>query len=317
MKKTVKLFAVVSAAVMLMAGTVAAAAPINNNVNVTINNGTTPIEETGQSGRVAWDQGIIEAVGIGIPPANTVSAGQSRALAKRAAIVDAYRNLAESIQGVQVDAETTMSNLAISSDVVKTKVSGLIKGARVVREQALPDGSYQVVMNIKLYGNEGLAGVALTAIKPEQTQEFPAPLPTTNVNVNVNVPAKTIPTTKLPALTSTYTGVIIDGRGLGLQSTFSPRVYDETNRIVYGNMYIDTDFAISQGMVEYTITPEMAQGAESGQSRAGSNPLIIKALRVVDANSCNVVISNADASAMLSYNQSAGFLKRCAVVFER
>jgi len=314
MKKTVQLSAVVIAAVMLMAGTVAAA-PINNNVNVTINNGMPPIEETGQSARVAWDQGIIEAVGIGIPPANTVSVGQSRALAKRAAIVDAYRNLAESIQGVQVDAETTMSNLAISSDVVKTKVSGLIKGARVIREQALPDGSYQVVMNIKLYGNDGLAGVALNAIKPEQTQEFPAPIPTTNINVNV--PVKNIPTNKLPALTSQYTGVIIDGRGLGLQSTFSPRVYDETNRIVYGNMYIDTDFAISEGMVEYTITPEMAQGAESGQSRAGANPLIIKALRVVDANSCNVVISNADASAMLSYNQSAGFLRRCAVVFER
>lgn len=303
MRKVTKLFAAVTTAVMLMAGSVSAA-PVNNNVNnnsvnVTVNNVLPPIEETGQNGRVSWEQGVIEAVGTGLPPANARSAAQATALARRAAIVDAYRNLTESIQGVQVDAETTMKNLEISSDIVQTKVSGLIKGAKILRQQAMPDGSYQVVMRINLYGNDGLASVAIGATNNESTQQFPTPAPSYN-----------------PPAAALYTGVIIDARGLGVQPTFSPRVYDETGTIVYGNKYIDNNFAISQGMVEYTIDPDMVRAAETGQSRAGSRPLIIKALRLVD-NNCNVVISTADANAMLSYNQSAGFLKNCAVVFER
>jgi len=300
MKRATKLFAVITAAVMLMAGTATAA---TTNVNVTINNILTPIEESGQSGRVGWEKGIVEAVGTGFAPDNARSITHGTALARRAAILDAQRNLLEAIQGVQVDSETTMRNLEITSDVVQTKVSGLLKGAKIVRQQAMPDGSYQVVMSINLYGNDSLASVALNAIKNEQPVEnFPAPAPSY------------IP----PVMNDTalYTGVIIDARGLGLESTFSPRVYDESNTIVYGNKYIDVNYAISQGMVDYAITPEMVQAAENGQSRAGLRPLVIKALRVVD-NDCNIVISTADANAMLAYNQNAGFLRKCAVVFER
>lgn len=302
MKRATKLFAVITAAVMLMAGTATAA---STNVNVTINNILTPIEESGQSGRVGWENGIVEAVGTGFAPTNARSIAQGTALARRAAILDAQRNLLEAIQGVQVDSETTIRNLEITSDVVQTKVSGLLKGAKIVRQQAMPDGSYQVVMSINLYGNDSLASIALNAVKNEQpVEEFPAPAPSYVPPVTHNDTA------------SLYTGVIIDARGLGLESTFSPRVYDESNTIVYGNKYIDVNYAISQGMVDYAITPEMVQAAENGQSRAGSHPLVIKALRVVD-NDCNVVISTEDANAMLAYNQNAGFLKKCAVVFER
>ena len=42
-----------------------------------------------------WDGGRIRAEGTGIAPARTVSAAQARALARRAAIADAYRQLAE------------------------------------------------------------------------------------------------------------------------------------------------------------------------------------------------------------------------------
>lgn len=289
----------ITTGVMFMTSLVfAASTDVNNNVL---------LEATGQLGRVVWDQGTIEAIGTGLPPSN-MGLTQGRLLARRAAIVDAYRNLAEVIQGVQVDSETIMSNLTISSDLVRTRVSGLIRGARVIREQNMPDGSYQVVMSIPLYGQDSLADVAFNAIKPEKIQEFPAPIFNRSVNN---------PTHHRDTNISQYTGVIVDARGLGLESTFSPRIYDETGRIVYGNLYIDTNFAISQGMVDYTLTPDMVQAAESGQSRAGAYPLVVKAIRVTDANNCNIVISNGDANTMLAANRITGFLKRCAVVFER
>lgn len=304
MKKALKATVIVAAAVTFMAGTALAAPGYNYMATapiINVNYNITPIEETGQTGRVAWEKGVVEAVGTGLAPANARYFAEATALARRAAIVDAQRNLVEAIQGMQVDAETTMNNLAIQSDIVKTKVVGLLRGAKIIRQQGMADGSYQVVMTINLYGNDGLAGIALPALQTAPIQQLPVPAAGYTV----------------PVMNAEYTGVIIDARGLGLESTFSPRIYDETGRIVYGNMYIDTDFAISQGMVEYAITPEMAQAAESGQSRAGARPLIIKATRVTGASNCNVVISNTDANIILAYNQNAGFLQKCAVVFER
>jgi len=298
MKKFSKISAL-SLAILILIMSSALAAPVNHVNIITINNNL-PLEETGQVGRVAWEQGVVEAMGTGLPPENGRMASQNRPLARRAAIVEAYRNLAEAIQGVQVDSETTMLNLAIVSDVVKTKVSGIINGAKIVSEKAMPDGSYIVVMRVNLYGDNSVAAVAYEAIKPPQIQEFPRSV----MGSNYVQP------------TARYTGVIVDARGLGLESTFSPRVYDQNGRIIYGNMYINTEFAISQGMVEYTINPEMVQAAERGQSRAGNYPLIVKALQVKDNNN-NVVISNEDGNAILAYNEQAGFLKQCAVVFER
>lgn len=294
---------------LFVVSTVFAAAGTNVNINI---NSAVPLEETGQNGRIGWDkgnQGTIEAVGTGLPPANAFSAAQARMLARRAAVVDAYRNLAETVQGVQVDSETTMQNLAISNDLVKTKVSGLVKGARIIREIPQSDGSYQVVMSINMYGAGSLAEIAMDAVKPQQVQEFPVPSLDSKKNTAV-VPGVT------QSAVTVYTGVIVDARGLELEPTFSPRIYDESGRIVYGNMYINADFAISQGMVEYTINQEMYDSAINGGARAGVRPIIVKAVAVKD-NNCNVVISNADADKILVSNTTSGFLKNCAVVFAR
>ena len=50
-----------------------------------------------------WDGGTIRVVGLGVAPAGT-SGTQAEALARRAAISDAYRQLAEQVNGVNVDA---------------------------------------------------------------------------------------------------------------------------------------------------------------------------------------------------------------------
>lgn len=272
-----------------------------NVVNVIVKN-TVPIEQTGKVGRVNWGQGAqgtVEALGTGFPPANIQNPAQAKALARRAAIVDAYRNLTETINGVRVDSKTTVHNLALDNDVITTRVSGIVQGARVVRELPQTDGSYQIVMAVNLFGPDSVAEVAMTATKPQKTQEFPQPAAIQPSRPDLN-----------------YTGVIIDARGFGLEPTFSPLVYDASGRIIYGNMYIDADFAISQGMVEYAITSDMLESAIKGGSRAGNKPMLIKAIAVKD-NNCNVVISDTDANMVLASNASAGFLKNCAVVFAK
>ena len=111
-----------------------------------------------------------------------------------------------------------------------------------------------------------------------------------------------------------YTGVIIDGRGLELETTFSPAIYDQTGRAIYGTTAIDSKFAAEYGMVEYAPSPEDVKIAENGHSRAGMHPIIVKAI-AVKGNNHNAVISTEDAEKIITANQSAGFLKNYAVVF--
>lgn len=279
-------------------------ANVNTNVNIVnvIVNNTVQLEQTGRIGRVNWGQGAqgtIEAIGTGFPPANVQNPSQAKALARRAAIVETYRNLAETIYGVRVDSKTTVHNLALANDVVISRVSGIVEGARIVRELPQKDGSYQVVMCVNLYGDGSVAEITMEATKPAQVQEFPQPTAISQSRPVYN-----------------YTGIIIDARGFGLEPTLSPRIYDASGRIIYGNVYINSEIAVSQGIVEYAITPDMVERAIKGGSRAGIRPMILKAIATKD-NNCSLVISDADANMLLESNASAGFLKNCAVVFAK
>ncbi|MDR3563981.1 MAG: hypothetical protein P4N59_21445 [Negativicutes bacterium] len=274
-------------------------AAAETNVNITVNpGGNTPVSEI--KGAVNWDQGVIQAIGTGVPPAQASSQAQANAMARRAAVVDAYRNLTELIGGVRVEGETTVRNFEVTSDVVRTKISGLVQGARIVDEQPQPDGSYQVTMQISLFGANSVAAAIQDKMQPAQI--VPPPVPTPNY--------------RPPATLPMYTGVVVDARGLGLERVMSPRIYDEAGRIVYGNMYINPDNVVRYGMVDYAASPELIDAATTGRSRAGAYPIIVKAIRLQDFNA-NVVISQADADLILTANIQAGFFAKTAVVFEQ
>lgn len=103
---------------------------------------------------INWENGNsadVVAIGTGLPPENAGVRG--RVLARRAALVDAYRNLAEMLNGVQLDADTVMEDLAIKSDIVRVKTSALIKGAQIVEEKEMSDGKLATpISNGGLFG---------------------------------------------------------------------------------------------------------------------------------------------------------------------
>lgn len=257
-------------------------------------------------GSVNWEKGAeadVEAWGVGLPPEN-MPAARGTALARRAAIVDAYRQLAETIKGVQIDSETTMRDLAIESDVVTAKVKALVQGARIVEEVVNEDGSYSVKAAIPLYGAKSLAAIAV----PEAQKDI-LPQETPEISEDYT------PAPEVKAQAASYTGVIVDATGLGLEGTFSPVIYDVNGRAIYGMRNIDKDFAISQGMVEYSSDLQAA----SANSRAGSNPLVVKAVSARgggnSVNPVNVVVSVEDGDKILYANEKSGMLGNKAVVF--
>jgi len=96
---------------------------------------------------------IFKVVGQGVAPVNTISPAQAKALAKRAAIADAYRQLAEKIAGVKIEGRDKIVNMITKRSVVRTCVSALIKNATII-DSATNDGLYEVEMEIKMYGKD-------------------------------------------------------------------------------------------------------------------------------------------------------------------
>ena len=59
------------------------------------------------------------AFGDGVPPLDTYSPAQARALAKRAAIADAQRQIATKLFGVKINAKDTVKDAMLKSSIIE------------------------------------------------------------------------------------------------------------------------------------------------------------------------------------------------------
>lgn len=87
----------------------------------------------------------ISVVGQGVAPMHTASPAQAYALAKRAALADAYRLIAEKVKGVRVDGQDLIKNMMVKRSTVRTSVNAMVKNATIV-ETSFKDGLCEVEM---------------------------------------------------------------------------------------------------------------------------------------------------------------------------
>jgi len=92
---------------------------------------------------------LISVMGQGVAPMNTSSPAQAYALAKRAAVADAYRLIAEKVKGVRVDGQDVIKNMMVKRSTVRTSVNAMVRNANVV-ETTFKEGLCEVEMEIKL-----------------------------------------------------------------------------------------------------------------------------------------------------------------------
>ena len=104
----------------------------------------------GSGGGVNWTQGFIWADGYGVARDDAPDR-KKPLLARRAAQVDAYRNLAEFVNGVRVSSETVVREMVLDSDVVRTSIEAVVKGAIMVKDHYQNDIA-QVTMRIYIDG---------------------------------------------------------------------------------------------------------------------------------------------------------------------
>jgi len=252
------------------------------------------VEPVGNKGAVNWTDGYIEAVGIGAPPEQYLGKPQARPNALRAAQVDAYRNLLEVINGVRVDSATTIRDFTVESDVVNTQVQGMVRGAKVMKQEYLSDGTVEVTVRMPFSGN--FAAVIVPRILGRKPAAPPPP----------SVPQRPVPA---PG-GEVFTGLVVDARGIQARPAMSPRVLDENGREIYGSMNVEREYAVQQGMSGYARDLTAAQS----NPRVTSNPLSVKGLRTEGAGRSDIVIANADADKIFASTENLGFLKKCRVM---
>jgi hypothetical protein len=246
-------------------------------------------QPVGSAGKVDWTTGVLTAVGIGAPPAQPANAAQARAMAERAAQVVAYRNLLEAVKGVRVDSTTTVENFIVTSDVIRTEVSGIIQGAMIMDKKYMSDGSVEVTVGMKL------TGALADALLPK------TPL----------TPPTGLTGTLAPATPGQlYTGLIVDARGLGVKPAMAPKILNEDGKEVYGSAWINRDYAVREGMVGYLKDPVQAQT----NPRVTDKPLMVKALKVAGDARVDMVITNADAVMLHNASENLNMLQKCRVI---
>jgi len=266
------------------------------------------VEQSG-NGSINWSKGVVEAIGIGAPPEKYYDKPQARPMALRAAKIDAMRNLLEATKGVQIDSNTTVVDFMVDSDVISARVQGMVRGAKIVKQEYLSDGTVEITMQMHLNG--GFSQLVLPkeimqveSIRPVAPPPEPAPVET------ADPPARTPAAPAPNAESIVYTGLVVDARGIDVRPAMAPKVLDESNQEVYGSAFVSREFAVQQGMSGYARD---LTGAQSN-TRVTSNPLTVKGLRTEGSGRSNVVISNADAASLRGASEHLSFLKRCRVM---
>ena len=254
------------------------------------------------NGAMNYSNGWITATGIGGISPQAQNPGMARGMAVRAAKIDAMRNLLETVLAVAVTSETSVRGAAVENDVIKTKVKGMVKGARIrdINEDGrhdtndfryLSDTSIEIEMEIHM---SGISSIVLPPAGYAEAQAGVAP-PSAG--------------TSAPASGST-TGLIIDARGVGARPAMSPKIVDQNGGVVYGPSSFTRDYAIKFGVAGYSKDIETAKS----DPRVVGNPLIVRGIGVQGSNGTDIVVANGDAATIRRAESSGKVLSSCKVM---
>ena len=177
-------------------------------------------------GTTDWGNGVIRVTGSGGGKAKYKNnPGQYRLTAQQAARMDAQRKLAEYVSGVQVTANSSMHDLALEDDRVDTMLKSVVlkNAIDVGAPQFFDDGVCTITMELHLYGgNNSVAAAAFIPFKDDPKVDFPKPVNATVVD-------------------QSYTGLVIDCRGMNINPVMSPVIKNADGTKIYGHQNLDYD----------------------------------------------------------------------------
>jgi hypothetical protein len=228
-------------------------------------------------GQVDWTNKTVTATGSGAPSLKAANAAVARLGAERAAKLDAYRNVLETVRGLRLSGKTTAGAAADAAPELKSRLEGVIQGFKVLDTKYFSDGGVDVIIQGPIDGvlAETLAGPG--------------------GHVGTGMPD------------DGTTAVIIDAKGLGMTPAIAPRLLDEQGNEVYTASMVSTEALRAHGATGY----EKSVDAAKKDPRAGKKPVVFKAARCFEPGSSDLVLSAADAERLRKWG---GLLASGAVI---
>ncbi|MFH0797665.1 MAG: hypothetical protein V2A65_11565 [Candidatus Omnitrophota bacterium] len=263
--------------------------------------------------QVNWTKGYIQATGEGYPAKWARDEARKLGSAKEAAKGVAQRNLLEAIKGVVIDSETTIENQEIAYDLIKKQVKGILRGSSIVEDltsvEEFADGSMKVSVTVRMpiYGNGRLADI----VQPSAGSGLPSNVRPYRQRPENPFDAAVVPEEVKKPLSEVYTGLIIDTQGLEVRPAIAPQILAENGMEIYGTVFVNRDYAISQGIVGYAKSLAFARKMD----RVADRPLVVKALKTSGDLKTDVIISLEDAYKIEKLKERQTFLHQCRVVF--
>ena len=275
-------------------------------------------------GNVEWVAGFVRGVGYGTarPSGNRVA---DRIQAIRAAEVSAYRALAETIQGVRVDAQTTVKD-RMKEAVVASRVEGVVRGAQRVRTEVswegdVPFATVELRVCLSADAPECRSGAPLVSVLVEERREVPTPSASATTPPAAVPGSATAEDSRPPPKTPTFqydpekpvTGMLVDLSGLPFERVLFPVVVARATRgvpqAVYSVRSVRPDVVRTHGVVRYADSVDQARR----NPRLGENPLVV---RISEVTRERQILLGADAARAVRETTSHGndYLSEAKVV---
>lgn len=267
------------------------------------------------NGYFNWSTGTATAIGLGVPPKNSTSAAQAREMTRAAAWSVALANLLEVVNGIRVDAQTTVQNYVTTSAEIQTHVEGMVRQATVIEEQELPTGEFRTTVQMQIAGpltEQVSSSAAMQVVTP--TPPDPPPQP---VKKNLSSKPAVSQPKPPPRPQSSYTGLLIDARNIGAQPALTPRILAQDD-VIYGPTIVDKKFITGpsvpkedQNRIAWYFTDD---ATARKHKKVTPKPLVIKAVRATGATKTDLVIEETKAQWIQSLPEYLTLFKQAKVV---
>ena len=260
---------------------------------------------------------MLSAEGFGFADAKRFPESQARLMAVRAAKIDAQRNLLETINGVRVTAGTTVKDMALESDIIGTRVKGMLQGAfEVGTEVNLESGSWvaSVTMAVCLAKDAGdcRARTTLASITQPNLKGAPAAERFSQADVaaassasgdalaadNQSPSEQPEQLAPVPAPgNARHSGLIVDASSLNFSPMLDVRLKTGQGKELYGPGHV----AMGTDWLHWAASLESAQAMSD---IVGDNTLVVTPSGLGEAS--ELVIEDQDAIAIFTSNTMSG-----------
>ena len=269
---------------------------------------------------------LLSAEGFGFADAKRFPESQARLMAVRAAKIDAQRNLLETINGVRVTAGTTVKDMALESDIIGTRVKGMLQGSfEVSSDVKLESDNWvaSVTMAVCLAKDDGdcrerttLASITQPNLKGRQLQIGSAKRMLQQLRVATTAapvasaeetPAESVeaPVSEQPAQAAAvaasgnaqHSGLIVDASSLNFSPMLDVRLKTGQGKELYGPGHV----AMGTDWLHWAASLESAQAMSD---IVGDNTLVVKPSGLGEAS--ELVIEDQDAIAIFTSNTMSG-----------